>query len=854
MLSHLFYKYLTYKFALPDAIALAIELQSAGLTAHGNMLLAYACRPEGNHVLLDTNPWTNGSCYIAPLPPVGRLKNEDIWFDTVEISAHVRFQDFWLPLFPVYSWQYMGFIQTSHYAMASKNFFQYNKNNDSYSNLPDDYNGTDFVFGLSAVEIAIYCHWFQKSPFVPTGLSTPQYTPQLASAKVVLAGIPPHWESHRHYLQIDLSGENIDYQWQLIPLHTALSTHNSIQTQYLPINHTAFATTPDTDLLHGYTNRLLFPLGLEVHSTAPRPLPLIRTSLQENQYRLSNAFKEYLSSNFAEPAVNNLVRALNICELQTYASCLQIFFTNIGSVSKIHETASRLFSAGTTFIGFYPPEKEAQDNDVWFDLTELSPFLLHEGAWFPLKPVYWWQFACFVSCTADTQDPLSPETTGHTNDAARSSRILPDLACNTPVDRITLPEAIAYAKWFGKKVFDPLTGPDKDSPFSALLRPGWRLWSPVEINKQTAGVAMAFDQINRKLSYDEVFDVYADTINPPVQCLFDPLQFHEKITFATTVNQTDINHSAGKSLIQFAPRPAHPNVINEQNISLRLSLAHSNYLKDRSDRSCVEHLCAMLENAGLREYSELIWQYQQAGSPHLPMKAKSNPWTTASCYLGSYPPKVAESETIWFDVVELTPSVFSGKLWIPLRPVYTWQFIAFLHCCEYATYYEWDCEYRTNSMDNKTKLLKSLSLISDPLSPVVNLQTAEACAYARWFHKQLFDPFLFSDSTAEKYMPNPALKYLTDIFPSSTAYGTLIFDDFNNQLLSEEDITNADLQPSQLSIFQCYEPHDAVFATCPDIFTGELISLNLELEKAKSIALLNQAARNFPETLISADK
>lgn len=853
MLSHLFYKYLTHKFALPDAIALAIELQSAGLTAHGNMLLTYACRPEGNHVLLDTNPWTNGSCYIAPLPPVGKLKNEDIWFDTVELTAHVRSQDFWSPLFPVYKWQYMGFVQTCHYAMASKNFFQHNKNNNACTNLPEDYNDTDFVFGLSVIEMATYCHWFQKSPFVPAGVSTPQYSPQLASTKVVLAGIPPDWESQRHYLQIDLASENTDSKWQSIPLHTVLSTHNSIQTQYLPIHNTTFATTPDNDLLHCCTNRLHFPLELEVHSTAPRPFPFIRTSLQENQHRLSNAFKEYLRSNFAEPAVDDLVRALTSCELQTYASCLQIFFTNIGSGNKIHETASRLFSAGTTFIGFYPPEKEAQDNDVWFDLTELSPFLLHKGAWFPLKPVYWWQFACFASCTSDTQDFLFPKTTGQTIDPARASRILPDLACNTPVDCITLPEAIAYAKWFGKKVFDPLTGPDKDSPFSALLRPGWRLWSPVDFDKQPAGKAMAFDQINRKLSYDEIFDTYSATINPPFQCLFDPLQHHEKITFATTFNQPEINPSAGKPLLQFAPRPVHPNVIDEQNISLRLSLALSNYLKNRFDRLCAENLCAILENAGLREYSELIWQYQQAGSPHLPMKAQKNPWTTANCYLGPYPPKAAEPETIWFDVVELSPSVFSGKRWIPLSPVYTWQFIAFLHCCEYATYNEWDCEYRISSMDNKAKLLKSLSLVSDPLSPVVNLQTAEACAYARWFHKQLYDPFLFFDSTAEKYIPNPALKYLTDIFPSSEAYGTLIFDNYNNQLLSEEDTTNADLQPSQLSIFQCYEPHDAVFATCPDVFTGGLIPLNLELEKVKSIALFNQAARNIPESSTLAD-
>ncbi len=844
MLSYLFYKYITHKFALPDAIALAIELQSAGLAVQGDMLLAYACRLEGNHVLLTTNPWTNGSCYVAPLPPFGRLQNGDVWFDTVELTPHVRFQDLWLPLFPVYRWQYMGFVQASHYAVSSKNFSHCNKHDDiNHYNLSDGNRETGFVLGLSALEIATYCHWFQKSPYCPAETTHAYYAQQLASTKIVLAGIPPQWELQGFYLRIDLSAENIVPQWQSIPMDTTSSIHTTKQNQYLPIYETTFATSPDADLMRSSNNRGRFPLDLTIPNNSPRPVPLIPAPLQDNQRSLSSAFKEYLSSNFSEPAVKRLICALTICGFHTYVSCLKIFFTSIGPSIKPFEKANRLFSAGTTFIGFYPPENQAHDNDAWFDLTELSPFLLSDGIWYPLKPVYWWQFACFKSCTSDTQNSSPLDIAGHVTEPSQWLQALPDLAGDTPVDRIMLPEAIAYAKWFGKKVFDPLTGPDKNAPFSTLLRPGWRLWSAVNFDEQSSSLAMAFDQFNRKLNYDDVFDTSSDTILPSAKWLFHPLLRHEKITFATTIHHNKLDNQKVNSLSRSAPRQIHANVHDEQNSSLGLANAFTDYLRDRSNNIHARNLCALLAINGFEAYGRLVGEYLRAGSPQLPVKTQNNPWSAADCYLGHYPPSEAENETVWFDVVELSPLVYLEQRWIPFKPVYTWQFIAFLHCCKYTIYDEWECKYRIEGMDNKLELLESLNLVQDPLSPAISIPIEDARAYARWFNKQLYDPFLTPDSIPERYSLDPSFKYLTDIFPSLPVYGSLIFDSSSKQFLSQEDIISADLQPSELSVYSCYEPHDAIFATCPDVVTGKLIPLDFELEKIKSIALLNQADR-----------
>lgn len=842
MLSHLYYKYLTHRLALPDAIALAIELQAAGLIAHGDMLLAYACRLEGNHVLQKTNPWTTGSCYIAPLPPSGRLKDDDVWFDTVELTPHVRSQDLWLPLFPVYRWQYAGFIQASHFAVSSKNFLQHPSQESTRSNQSRE-EDTLFVMGLSVPEIAVYCHWFQKSPFTSAEINATSYIRQFSSTQIVLAGIPPQWELQGSYLRINISADSTDLNWQSIPLHTTATAVGSPPNQYLPIHGAAFATTPNADLIRSNDQRDCPPLGLKIPCMPPRPLPLIPAPLRENQRRLSNAFKDYLSSNFSDTAVANLIHVLQACELPVYACCVQLFFANKHPSRKSFERASRLFSAGTTFIGFYPPEVEIQENDVWFDLTELSPFLLHKGAWYPLKPVYWWQFACYISCTSNAPNSLPPETTGNLADASPSIQTLPDLACDTPVDQITLPEAIAYAKWFGKKVFDPLTGPDKNSPFSTLLRPGWRLWSTVSINREPVNAAMAFDQISRKLTYDQITGISSDSTNLPAKWLFNPLQRHEKITFATAINQNKLDKPTANSSCLFAPRPLPPDRSHGQNASLQLGLAYAEYLRDHADKLKAEHLCAQLTTRGFEPYSKLICQYIQAGSPQHPIKSDFNPWSAADCYLGSYPPSSAERDTVWFDIVELTPSVFSGQRWIPLKPVYTWQFIAFLHCSKYIINSDRDCKYRIDSLDNKTELLKSLSHITEPLSPVVNIQLAEACAYARWFNKQLFDPFLISDPSTAKYLPDPGLKFLTDLFPSPSEYDSLIFDNSNKQLLSEQDAMSGDLHESQLSIYHCYERHDAVFATCPDTVSGRLIPIDFELEKMKTIALCNQVLR-----------
>ena len=843
MLSHLYYKYLSHRLALPDAIALAIELQAAGLTAHGDMLLAYACRLEGNHVLHKTNPWTAGSCYIAPLPPPGRMKDGDVWFDTVELAPHVRSRDIWLPLFPVYRWQYTGFIQASHYAFSSRNFHRRHTQEFACDDQTEREEDTSFVLGLSVLEIAVYCHWFQKSPFFSAEINATSYIRQLSSTQIILAGIPPQWELQEFYLHTDLSAEVIDPKWQSIPFHTTAMTVESLPNQYLPIQGAAFATTPNIDLMRNDNQRGCFPLGLTIPGLPPRPLPLVPTPLCENQRRLANAFQEYLCSNYSENAVVQLIQVLKTCELSTYACCVQLFFANTSPSHKAFEKVSRLFSAGTTFIGFYPPEVEAQENDIWFDLTELSPFLLHKGAWYPLKPVYWWQFACYISCTSNIPNSLPSETTGHLANASPSIQILPDLAWDTPVDQITLPEAIAYAKWFGKKVFDPLTGPDKDSPFSSLLRPGWRLWSTVSFNKEPISTAMAFDQINRKLTYDQVIRISSDSTHLASKWLFNPLQRHEKITFATTINQNELDKPTANSPFEFAPRPLPPDSSYGQNASLQLGLAYTEYLRDRSDIIKTEHLCTLLATSGFELYDELICQYIQARSPQHPIKSDFNPWSAADCYLGSYPPNSAERDTVWFDIVELTPSIFSGQRWIPLKPVYTWQFIAFLHCSQYTINSDWDYMYRIDSLDDKTELLKSLNHITEPLSPVVNIQLAEACAYARWFNKQLFDPFLISDPTTAKYLPNPDLKFLTDLFPSPSEYDTLIFDNSNQQLLSEEDVMSEDLHESQLSIYHCYERHDAVFATCPDTVSGQLIPLDFELEKMKTIALRNQVIR-----------
>lgn len=846
MLSNLFSKYLTHKFALPDAIALALELQSTGLKAQGDLLLAYACRLEGNHVLLQANPWTNGRCYIAPLPPIGRLKDEDIWFDTVELSPYLRFKDYWLPLFPVYRWQYEGFVEASNYATASRNIHQPSSEHGDYSNFDSKETDLAFILGLSALEIVVYCHWFQKSPFVPPAEGKQFFTRQLTSTKIILAVIPPQWENQGRYFSIDLSSEMMIPSWLSIPIHTSTSSDRSFQNQYLPIHNAAFATMPDADLMQSSTNRISFPMRLTISEVAPRPLPLISRSMEVNQRLLSESFQAYLASNFSLPTVDALVNALAICNLHTYACCLQIFFADKGKGGKIFEVANRLFSSGTTFISFTPPTDEAKDNDAWFDLTELSPYIMHAGTWYPLKPVYWWQYQTYISCSSHTKD-IVPSASSRQADKTYPLQQSPSLPCDTPIDRITLPEAIAYAAWFGKAIFDPLTGPDKNAPFSTLLQPGWRLWSAVNFDEQQCNQAMAFDQSSRRLTYELLTNLAptppASAVGTSAQVLFHPAQRHEKITFATAISNKLISKPPNYSFPQFAPRPIPQNLANDKNISLQLGLAFCDYLRNLTDRSTTEQLCSMLEIAGFEKYSRLLHQYAVTDFPALPIKAKENPWTAAHCYLGSSPPDKPGKDCVWFDIIELAPAVFSGQRWIPLQPVYNWQFIGFLHCCEYEIYDGGNYQYCFYNFDDKPKLLKSLSHVFDPLSPVINIKLDEACAYARWFHKQLFDPFMFTNSITEAQLPDTSLRYLTDIFPAFPTYGTMRFDISNNQLLSDEEILSADLHPSQISIYHCYQPHDVVFATCPDIVTGRLIPLNFEEEKAKKIGLRNQVIR-----------
>jgi hypothetical protein len=123
-------------------------------------------------------------------------------------------------------------------------------------------------------------------------------------------------------------------------------------------------------------------------------------------------------------------------------------------------------------------------------------------------------------------------------------------------------------------------------------------------------------------------------------------------------------------------------------------------------------------------------------------------------FVGIIPPDDPQLGWIWFDIITLTPFVFSNNLadwseeskgWYALHPVYSWQYDAFIK------FAKWNSSYPISTID----------ISSSTEGYITNIRQIMAMACANWFGFEL------ASSEIENLLGSELNKYVANMFSSN---------------------------------------------------------------------------------------
>lgn len=128
----------------------------------------------------------------------------------------------------------------------------------------------------------------------------------------------------------------------------------------------------------------------------PKALETLLKKLKSEQRGLHMDFEQYVREGYAPVTLIKVIESLEKAGLSNHALVLSSFLNG--------SPLPNPWTTGELTVDFAPPH-EPEEDDVWFDLADLSPQVFvpepedwHDlmRGWFPLCPVYGWQFRTFL--------------------------------------------------------------------------------------------------------------------------------------------------------------------------------------------------------------------------------------------------------------------------------------------------------------------------------------------------------------------------------------------------------------------------------------------------------------------------
>lgn len=181
--------------------------------------------------------------------------------------------------------------------------------------------------------------------------------------------------------------------------------------------------------------------------------------------------------------------------------------------------------------------------------------------------------------------------------------------------------------------------------------------------------------------------------------------------------------------------------------------AFSAYLRDRRNDEARGMLAATLEGHGYRLEARLLERWG-GELTETEVDLEGSPWSGRRAWVGSVLPPRPRAGDIWLDTCELTPMLLLPRkldadpseyapgvlerltpfvAWLALRPVATWQFVAFLDLARTVS--------RQVQIPPRVEPLDAERILAgrDDDAPVTSVMPEEARLYATWFGKGMPD-------------------------------------------------------------------------------------------------------------------